>query len=173
MTVSHLGILTPRALADSSSAASKERRREARYPTGDAARIRVLPIEGDWAAATVVDISRSGVRVELSSAVPSGAHVEIMVMPRKVVIFGEVRHCRRSGGIFHIGIQIEGVVFPRPDTGAHLDDDQLSLYVAGRGLTSPEVIRAKDHLGACDDCCRRMHATASALRPRRRPQPVD
>jgi PilZ domain len=143
---------------------SEERRQEARYPTNDAAEVQVLPSTGQRLPATVIDISKSGLRLELGTMLLKGTRVEIMILPPKLVIFGAVRYCRRSGVVFHAGVLIEGVVSSEPDNSGHLHDDEISLYVVGKGLTIPEVLRAKDHLSKCDACSRRMTQTATALR---------
>ena len=116
----------------------------------------MLPSNGEHLAATIVDISKSGLRLELGSTLLKGSRVEITTSPRKLIIFGEVRYCRRVGGIFNAGILIEGVVAPAGDSEAHLLDDEIALFVIGKGLAVPEVLRAKDHISQCDACSRRM-----------------
>src|SRR5438552_12103149 len=104
-----------------------EKRGEARYPTDDAAEVQILPSNGIRLPATVIDISKSGLRVELETMLAKYMRVEVMITPRKLVIFGEVRYCRRSGGRFQAGIFIEGIVFPKTDN-KHIHDDHLSMY---------------------------------------------
>jgi hypothetical protein len=41
----------------------------------------------------------------------------------------------------------------------HVHDDQLSLYLAGKGLTNEEAIHVKNHLGACKTCLGRLGET--------------
>ena len=143
---------------------SVEKRLEARYPTNDAAQLQIMPSNGTWLPCTVIDISKSGLRLELGTQLTRNVRIEVMITPLKLVIFGEVRYCRRSGEHYHAGILIEGVVFPKPDNGQHIHDDQLILYVAGKGLTTPEILRAKNHLMTCDECVSRMAETKKELR---------
>jgi hypothetical protein len=143
-----------------------EHRKEARYPTHDAAEVRVLPSNGRHLQATIVDISKSGVRLELGMTLLKGSRVEI-TSRGKLVIFGEVRYCRRVGGVYQAGILIEGVVTPSNDKESHLLEEEIDLYVIGRGLEIPEVLRAKEHISKCDECSRRVAVTIAKLYPRR------
>lgn len=147
-----------------------ERRGEARYPTNDPAEIHILPWNGASAAipATVIDVSKSGLRVESAAMLARGMRVEIMVTPRSLVIFGSVRYCRRSGQVFHAGVLIETVVFPKPDSGQHIDDDQFVRYAAGRGLTTPEVLHINVHLSKCGECFAKLLKTSDEMRSSRR-----
>ena len=144
-----------------------EKRSEARYPTNDAAEVQILPSNGLRLPATVIDISKSGLRLELETMLGRYMRIEVMITPRKLVIFGEVRYCRRSGGRFHAGILIEGIVFPKTDT-KHIHDDQLTMYALGKGLTAPEVLWLKDHLLKCEGCVVRLAETTKQLRSSRR-----
>src|SRR5258707_456189 len=87
-----------------------ERRSEARYPTRDVVEVKILE-KDSWCrvAATIVDVSRSGLRLELRSPIAKGSQVEI-ILGRALVIFGEVRYCRRGGEAVYVGILIEQVV---------------------------------------------------------------
>jgi len=153
--------------SESPTKPASDKRREIRYPTNDQAEVRMLPSSGEHLAATIVDISKSGLRLELGSTLLKGSRVEITTSPRKLIIFGEVRYCRRVGGIFNAGILIEGVVAPAGDSEAHLLDDEIALFVIGKGLAVPEVLRAKHHISKCDACSRRMVDTSATLYPRR------
>src|SRR5260370_38576204 len=108
-----------------------ERRSEARYPTRDVAEVQILE-KGSLCrvAATILDVSRSGLRIEVRSPIPKGSQVEI-IMGRALVIFGEVRYCRRGGEAVYAGILIQQVVHPRPLTDEHIPDDVLSRYLSG------------------------------------------
>src|SRR5579871_2671472 len=131
-----------------------ERRREVRYPTHDAALVRELPPchGGLPMPGTVIDISKSGLRLELGSELWKDVRIEVTISPRKLVIFGQVRYCRRAGAVFYVGVLIEGVVHPKADDGQHLHDDLITLYLVGKGLTVPELLRAKEHILVCDVC---------------------
>src|SRR5882724_549403 len=118
---------------ESRAETSREKRKEARYPTNDAAEVRVLPSNGETVAATIIDISKSGLRLELGRTLLKGRRLEITISPRKLVIFGEVRYCRRVGGVYQAGVLIEGVVSPDQDAETHLLDDEIRLFVVGKG----------------------------------------
>jgi PilZ domain/Putative zinc-finger len=132
---------------------SGERRREPRYPCNDPVEIRRIPEDFTPLPATVLDVSLSGLRVALDTNFGQGSRVEV-VSPKQVVIFGEVRYCRRAGERFHAGILI-GDVFYFTDAG-HIDDEQLSLYLAGNGLSFREVIALQQHLQRCRSCSGRL-----------------
>jgi hypothetical protein len=128
----------------------EDRRREPRYPCNDRAELRRLS-DGARFPITVLDVSRGGVGVALSASLSPGSQVEIL-MPREVVIFGEVRHCRRADDGFHAGILIEDVFYSGETGKNHIHDDQLTLYLAGKGLTMREAIEVGQHLRACRLC---------------------
>lgn len=146
-----------------------ERRSEARYPTHDPAEIRILPLSGPRLPATVVDVSRSGLRLELATQLARGLDIEIVVAA-KLAVFGEVRYSRRVGVVFHAGVRIRDVHYVHSHRGDHIADDQLHLYVSGSGLKVPEVIRVRDHLRECGHCQIRFQEWASIpLAPGYRP----
>ena len=143
-----------------------ERRQEARYPTNDPADVQILPWNGTrvFVPATVINISKSGLRLEMDRMLAKGMRVEIVIKPRKLVVFGEVRYCRKSGSHFHAGVLIETLVFPKLDDGHHLHDDQFVLYAAGQGLTAPEVLRITEHLSQCGECVSKLVTTKKEIR---------
>jgi hypothetical protein len=153
----------PEGLLDGAPAGDNvtDRRREPRYPCQDPAEVRLVPGDGSSLPATVVDISRSGLRLRLVVRIPKDAQVEI-VLPKQVIIFGEVRYCRRSGENFEVGILIQDVFYSNPLGGSHLHDDQLSRYLAGKGLVTAEVIAMKQHLRTCRLCATRLAETKVA-----------
>ena len=146
--------------ARSSGPSNAERRRETRYPCQDPAEIRCLQGDGSSFSATVLDISKSGLRVEVAVHLTQGAQVEVF-LPKQVVIFGEVRHCSRAGEMFHAGILIEEVFYSRDLSSEHLHDDQLSLYLAGRGLTARDVLAVGQHVRMCSACNKRLENAKS------------
>ena len=94
-------------------------------------------------------------KLELKTQLWTDAQVEV-ILPHQMVIFGEVRYCRRVDGIFQAGVLIHDVIDQRPATPGHLRDDEVTLYLAGKGLTVPEVIRIKQHLPNCEACSVRL-----------------
>lgn len=133
---------------------SPERRREPRYPCNDRAELRRLS-DGRYFPATILDVSRGGVGVALSARLIEHSRVEVL-LPRQVVIFGEVRHCRRVGAAFHAGILIEDVFYSGQLANGHIHDDQLTLYLAGKGLSMREALSVGQHLRTCRLCNTRL-----------------
>jgi hypothetical protein len=145
-----------------------ERRSEARYPTRDPVEVQILG-QNKLArvAAMALDVSRKGLRIELLAPIPKGSQVEI-ILARTLIIFGEVRYCRRVGETVHAGILIQQVVHPRSPAVEHMSDEVLSLYLVGKGLTVPEVIQLKEHLILCNACQLRLAEMNAILNPVRK-----
>jgi predicted anti-sigma-YlaC factor YlaD len=90
-----------------------ERRCEVRLPTNDAASVRSLrPETGPRHEARILDVSKSGMRIELSVQVDPG--VEIQVQLKDAIAFAEVRYCRPVGDKFHAGVKVIEVVTFKP-----------------------------------------------------------
>jgi hypothetical protein len=143
-----------------------ERPSEPRYPTRDPAEIELIfgsavPIYG-----TVLDVSRSGLRIALSRKIDRGQQVKVKL--HNNVIFGEVRHCRPVFGAFHAGIRISDLVLPAGLEKQHIADDPLSLYAVGKGLSVAEVIEVREHLVRCENCRARLAEKSAVLNPTRR-----
>lgn len=90
---------------------SNEQRRETRYQTNDAVEVEMLQAGFQRVAASIVDISRSGLCLLSESTIGKGAQVKI-TLEKHVVIFGEVQYCRPARGGFHSGIVIQDVFHP-------------------------------------------------------------
>jgi hypothetical protein len=148
-------------------ARSVERRRETRYPTQDAAEVEVRHGEILRMPAMVVDVSRSGLRLELPAAVGRGEQVKIN-LPRQVVILGEVRYCRRSGMVFYAGVLILDVFQAQSAPGNHISADEMSFFLVGKGLAVADIIRLREHLIECEPCRIRLGETDAKLNPARR-----
>lgn len=145
-------------------AGGQEKRREIRYPTNDPAEVQVLPIDSTRRPATVLDVSESALRLELHSAVARGLEIKV-ILSGQVVIFGEVRYCRRAGAVFHAGVVIHDVVYARQGAGKHIQDYDLNLYLVGRGLTAFEVIKLREHLILCESCRFRLAENSARISP--------
>jgi hypothetical protein len=143
--------------------AKKDNRQDARYPTNEAVTVSVAPYQQNHAA-RVLNVSRHGLQLELGCPLPDGARVEILTTAEGVVIFGEIRYCNQTGELFHIGVLIHDAIFAKPLTGEYADDDQLSLYAAGRGLGAAEVLRLKEHLDGCAKCRSALGETSALIR---------
>ena len=145
----------------------RERRRETRYPTNDKAKVEIWQPPMLSVAASILDISRSGLRLALQTRIGKGVHVKI-TFEYPMVVFGEVRYCRSVASGFHAGVQIREVVYLRNPPAIHIDEDSLSFYLIGKGLTAPEVIKLRDHLIECELCRTRLGEKDAILNPAKR-----
>jgi len=148
-----------------------ERRREARYPTSDPAMVEIPSENLASVPAVVIDVSRSGLRLELERAIARGVRINIM-LSSQLVIFGEVRYCRRAGALFHAGVLVQDASsLPEPDPGDHIADMELSFYLVGKGLSVVDVINLKAHLLNCKSCQARLKELDAVLNPVRKRRP--
>ncbi len=146
-----------------------ERRRETRYPTQDAAEVEVRHGEILRMPALVVDVSRSGLRLELPAAVGRGEQAKI-TLPKQMVIVGEIRYCRRVGIVYHAGVLIQDVFQGQSVPGEHISNDELGFFLIGKGLSVADIIRLREHLIECEACRIRLGTTDAVLNPSRRPK---
>jgi PilZ domain-containing protein len=137
------------------------------FPCHDPVEIRVISEGVSRFPGTVLDVSRSGLRLELATSLTKGSEVEVSVRGH-VLIFGEVRYCHRTGDSVHAGILIREVLYSRPPAVDHVHDDELSLYLVRKGLTLPDLIRVRDHLAKCETCQIRLGEADAILRPIRK-----
>jgi len=100
-----------------------EKRREARYETCEAVEVCILEVESQPLRGILRDVSRSGLRIELSLPVEAGSHLEIVLLNR-AIIFGEARYCRGSGHTYHVGVVIEDIYYPKSDPAASTQDER-------------------------------------------------
>src|SRR5277367_2296851 len=91
------------ALARELEAQNAERRREARYPTQDPVELEVLSDPGEPIYGTVLDVSRSGLRIALRQRIDRGEQLKVKL--HRNVIVGEVRYCRSVPSGFHVGVK--------------------------------------------------------------------
>jgi hypothetical protein len=146
-----------------------ERRSEARYPAQDPAEIEVLPGPTDPIYGTILDVSRSGLRVALAKRINRGEQIKVKLHHN--VIFGEVRYCRSVFGGFQAGIRIKDLVRAPGRLHEHITDDPLDLYAVGKGLSVAEVIEVREHLMRCDACRVRLAEKEALLNPTRKRRP--
>ena len=159
---------SPQSALTAQGARLLERRSEARYPTRDPVEVQILgQAKLTRVAAMALDVSRKGLRIELLAPIPKGSQVEI-ILAQTLIIFGEVRYCRRVGEAVHAGILIQQVVYPRPSAVEHMSDEVLSLYLVGKGLMVSEVIQLKEHLILCNACQLRLTEMNAILNPVRK-----
>jgi hypothetical protein len=140
-----------------------ERRLEARYPTQDPAEIEILPGPSEPLYGTILDISRSGLRVALRKRVSRGEQLKVKL--HRNVIFAEVRYCRSVPDGFQAGLKIQDLVRPAGRQDEHIADDPLSLYAVGKGLSVTEVIEIREHLLQCESCRARVAQQEAMLNP--------
>ena len=164
------------ALAAARGALFLEKRREARYPTNDPAELEIMNGAAGRSSATVLDVSKSGLRLKIEFTISRGAEVKI-VLQRNVIIFGQIRYCRPFENGFEAGVLIQDMSQNSGQPSPHIEDDLLSLYVVGKGLTVPEVIKLKEHLMNCESCRIRLGERDAILNPVRKRKilstPVD
>ena len=141
-----------------------ERRRRARYPTNDSVEVGIVDSNYQRLPGTVLGVSRSGLLIELRIMIAKGTTI-VLFLPNQVVIIGEIRGCRRAGNVFRGELLIKDVAYSRPWLVRHVHEDQLALYLAGRGLTALEVIQLRNHLLDCEDCRRLLAETPAILHP--------
>jgi Putative zinc-finger/PilZ domain len=140
---------------------NKEKRQETRYPTNDSVKV-CLPPSQLKHAAKILNVSRHGLQLELNCSLPNRGRVEILTTA-SVAIIGEIRYCNPTSAVFHVGVLIHDVVFAKPPGSQHINDDQASLYLAGRGLSAVEVLRVKEHLEGCATCSSALAAATLQL----------
>jgi PilZ domain len=128
-----------------------ERRREPRFPTNDPVEVCILEPRCERVGGTILDISRSGLRVEVRTPVARTVHLQI-ILRNRAIIFGETRYCRCQSGVYQIGVSIDDVYFAQALYSRHVDADLLNRYMVGKGLTVLEVIQIRIHLANCATC---------------------
>jgi hypothetical protein len=134
-----------------SESRSSERRRERRFPANDPVEVCILEPRCERVGGTILDISWSGLRVEVRTPVAKTVHLEI-ILPNRAIIFGETRYCRRQSGAYQIGVSIDEIYFAQALSSRHVDTDLLNRYIVGKGLTVLEVIQSKSHVENCAAC---------------------
>jgi hypothetical protein len=143
-----------------------DRRSEARYPSQEPAELETLLGNREPAYGTILDVSRSGLRIAIPRRVERGEQVQVKL--HRSVIFGEVRYCRPVSGGFQAGIRIQDLVRPGGRKNEHLSEDAISLYAVGKGLAVTEVIELREHLADCESCRKRVAEKDTLLNPSRR-----
>jgi PilZ domain/Putative zinc-finger len=127
-----------------------ERRREHRYPACDIVEVQVIGASGGRFGGTVLDISRSGMKIEVGKPLSQGAHLEI-VLPSRAIILGEARYCRTKSKLYHVGVRIEGVYFSQAVSSRHIGRGLLARYQNDE-VSPLEAMEIRNHLSACEAC---------------------
>jgi len=82
-------------------------------------------VPGRVLAASIRDVSRTGLRLELHQAIERGVNVKV-VLPRDVVVFGQVRYSKPAGDRFHIGIQIDTMQLPEEQAAKQVQAKRIA-----------------------------------------------
>ena len=127
---------------------SLERRSEPRYPACEIVEVQVIGASGGRFPGTMLDISRSGLKIEVGKPLSQGAYLEIL-LPSRAIIIGEARYCRSKNKLYHVGVRIEGVYFTQAVSTRHVSKELLAGYKSLRPLAAMEV---GNHLAACETC---------------------
>jgi hypothetical protein len=77
----------------------------------------VIATPHDRMFARIVDMSQSGLGLELSAAVPVGARVSVQFLSG--IAFGEIRHCEQVSAVYRAGMRIEEFIVRHPKTSTH------------------------------------------------------
>jgi hypothetical protein len=111
-----------------------EKRREARYPTCDPVEVYLLDMNNLRLSGTLKDISKNGMRLELDMPLKVGDRLEVVVR-NKAIVFAEVRHCRRMGESYQIGILIDDVYYPKAAVGETASKEVTHYFRFGEKRT--------------------------------------
>jgi hypothetical protein len=128
-----------------------EKRREHRYPACEIIEVQVIGASGGRFGGTVLDISRSGLKIEIGKPLSQGAYLEV-VLPSRAIIIGEARYCRSKNKLYHVGVKIEAVYFCQAVSSRHIRKELLSRYSRDKGLFPLEAMEVRNHLTACQEC---------------------
>lgn len=93
-----------------SQTALDNRRLEHRFPADAPVEVTIVyPVTPGRIKGTMVDLSKSGLRLRMETSLPKGSRVQVKL--GDVVVFGEVRHCRETDEAwFEAGVHIEDMV---------------------------------------------------------------
>ena len=112
-----------------------QRRRERRYEVSESVVLKILGQAGpEYAAGTIMDISRSGYRVVSGTKLAVGT--EVLTTLHAVAIIGRVRHCEPfQSDSFTIGVEITRVVgaIASRAIAAHRSDDLANFHASPIG----------------------------------------
>ena len=109
----------------------------------------------------VLDVSPSGLQLELGSPIGKGTKIKI-TFPAQFVVFGDVRYCRPVGTVFHAGVLIEKVLYSSHAADSHLQNTELNRLISGEGLKAAKVIELRKHLTHCKACESRLEHAMEA-----------
>jgi hypothetical protein len=142
-----------------------EKRREQRYPACDMVEVEVIGAPNSRFGGMIVDISKSGLRLEVGKPLARGAHLEI-VLPSRAIVIGEARYCRTKGKLYYVGVSIQGVYFAQSASSRHIDKDLIARYARGQDLDTIDSMEIRSHLVVCEACRDDLAKSRQALAPR-------
>jgi hypothetical protein len=125
-----------------------ERRREHRYAACEIVEVQVIGASGGRFGGIILDISRSGLKIEIGKPLSQGAHLEIL-LPGRAIIMGEARYCRSKNKLYQVGVKIEGVYFSHAVSSRHVGKELMARYKSLPPLAAMEVA---NHLASCEAC---------------------
>ena len=125
-----------------------ERRREPRYPACEIVEVQVIGASGGRFRGLVLDISRSGLKIEIGKPLSQGAHLEIL-LPERAIIIGEARYCRSKNKLYQVGVKIEGIYFNHAVSSRHVDKELLAGH---KNLLPLAAMEVNNHLALCETC---------------------
>ncbi len=90
------------------ASAQIDKRREPRVSTQDPGVLqKINPFSSDRLPIEILDISKGGMKVHVTSALEPGTMVKVRL--KSMIAFGEVRHCKMVNHSYHSGIQLYDV----------------------------------------------------------------
>jgi hypothetical protein len=101
------------------------------------------------------NVSRTALCLELGAALGRTTQIRI-TFQGKLVIVGEVCECTPNGDGFRMEVSIHDLISSSSSSDQHVHDDQLSLYIAGKGLTVPDFTALGEHFVKCAECLNRL-----------------
>ena len=96
-------------VTDASSDSPGERGTECWYPTRDPVEVNLLPQGNGTFPATVIDVCRVALRLEIARPIRQHTKIEIVFPATGMVVSGEVRHCLEVDYLFNAGVLVEHV----------------------------------------------------------------
>lgn len=114
-----------RSLSAAEPATLGEQRRHDRYQVEIPGILRIQEMSGGIYMVTVLDISKSGLRLSCPVPVPSGTRVEVKCQSVKVL--GRVKYAREDGHGFNLGIEAD-LVETQKGTVAAEELDLMSVF---------------------------------------------
>jgi len=114
-----------------------EKRRETRFSACKPVEVYLLDMQGLRLPGILKDISRNGLRIELSMPLKPGDRLEV-VLENQAIIFGEVRYCRRMDACYYVGVLIGDVLYPKAAAPAESRESKMNVGARMRTRAIPK-----------------------------------